>query len=679
MATTAEAFPEAPGLWRQAWEDLQPFPRRAAMTWRIALLCAIVVAFCMMHEIPEAAISCYLVIYLTKPDAIVNVGTGAGFFLGLFGVVALLVWIVNLVIGSTMHIMAAIVVTSFLLLYLGAASQLGENGGVGALVIAFLLTLIVKAPEADLATFALREAWAMAAAPMALMVVFNLLLGFSPVTLLRDKLRDRLSAAALALEHGDRARLRALLREGNAAFDQQALAARLLRLVPRAPARQLAADVRAGFALTLAVSALPAGLDPARRAALASAIRAAEAALAAGEAPPPPTPPEDADPAERAAWRALGILAGAPEGEVVPAPKIPFLAPDALTNPAYSRFAIKTTLAAVICFLTYTAIDWQGIHTAMITCYVAALGTTGETVHKLALRIMGCRVGAALGLGAILFVIPAYRRRGLADGADLRRLPGRGLGLDGARAHLLRRRPSRARLPVDRRAGLRAQPQLRHRPGADLRHPARQPGGLPDLHPGLAGPGGGGRARPARRRAERSRHARAARARTPGRGGRRGRGGGGAGGPGGGAAAAATLRAPGAPPGSRGRGGAPRRHGRDRGAEPRDLAQRRRARPHRRPARPPRRAVPPPRDGDRRARSRGPRPRPVRPQPRPPPGSRRMIRPHHQPGGAPCLAPLPQAGRDPASARPGAGAASRRRGALAALLALSLAACAPNA
>lgn len=406
MATTAEAFPEAPGLWRQAWEDLQPFPRRAAMTWRIALLCAIVVAFCMMHEIPEAAISCYLVIYLTKPDAIVNVGTGAGFFLGLFGVVALLVWIVNLVIGSTMHVMAAIVVTSFLLLYLGAASQLGENGGVGALVIAFLLTLIVKAPEADLATFALREAWAMAAAPMALMVVFNLLLGFSPVTLLRDKLRDRLSAAALALEHGDRARLRALLREGNAAFDQQALAARLLRLVPRAPARQLAADVRAGFALTLAVSALPAGLDPARRAALASAIRAAEAALAAGEAPPPPTPPEDADPAERAAWRALGILAGAPEGEVVPAPKIPFLAPDALTNPAYSRFAIKTTLAAVICFLTYTAIDWQGIHTAMITCYVAALGTTGETVHKLALRIMGCLVGAALGLGAILFVIP---------------------------------------------------------------------------------------------------------------------------------------------------------------------------------------------------------------------------------------------------------------------------------
>lgn len=56
-----------------------------------------------------------------------------------------------------------------------------------------------------------------------------------------------------------------------------------------------------------------------------------------------------------------------------------------------------------------------------------------------------------------------------------------------------------------------------------------------------------------------------------------------------------------------------------------------------------------------------------------------MIRPHHQPGGAPFLAPVPQPGRDPAFAHCGARASAGRRGALAALLALSLAACAPNA
>ena len=56
-----------------------------------------------------------------------------------------------------------------------------------------------------------------------------------------------------------------------------------------------------------------------------------------------------------------------------------------------------------------------------------------------------------------------------------------------------------------------------------------------------------------------------------------------------------------------------------------------------------------------------------------------MIRPHHQPGGAPIFAPVPQPGRDPAFAHCGTRASARRRGALAALLALSLAACAPNA
>jgi multidrug resistance protein MdtO len=416
-AARSELIAAPPSRWHQVLEDLQPVPGRAGLTWRIALLCALVTGAAMMFKVPEAAISCYLVIFLMKPDAVVNIGTGIGFLVLLPGLIALLVWIINLTQGSTLHIMLAIVITSCLLLYLGAATQLGEQGSVAALIIAFLLTLIVQAPFGDAATFALREAWAMAALPMVLMVGFNLLLGFSPVALLRDKLRDRLAAAAEALETGDKSPLREQLREGNALFEPQALAARLLRLAPSAAARQIAADVRAGYALMLAVSALPETLGATRRSALAQQIRVAHAALSSGEAPPTPASPDNstqgpsddvgtADAAERAAWRTLGVLAGAPEPEVVPAPKTPFVAPDALTNPAYTRFALKTTAAAVICFLIYTAIDWQGIHTAMITCYVAALGTTGETVHKLALRIIGCLIGAALGVAAIFWVIP---------------------------------------------------------------------------------------------------------------------------------------------------------------------------------------------------------------------------------------------------------------------------------
>lgn len=83
-----------------------------------------------------------------------------------------------------------------------------------------------------------------------------------------------------------------------------------------------------------------------------------------------------------------------------------FFKPDAWRNPEYSRFAIKTTAAAVVAYIIYTSIQWQGIHTAMITCYVAALTSSGETVHKLTLRIIGCLIGATMGMASLAFLIP---------------------------------------------------------------------------------------------------------------------------------------------------------------------------------------------------------------------------------------------------------------------------------
>jgi multidrug resistance protein MdtO len=84
-----------------------------------------------------------------------------------------------------------------------------------------------------------------------------------------------------------------------------------------------------------------------------------------------------------------------------------FLVADAFTNPEYSRFALKTTAAAMLCYVLYTLLDWPSIHTCFITCYIVSLGTTGETVEKLSLRILGCIVGGALGIAAIVYVIPA--------------------------------------------------------------------------------------------------------------------------------------------------------------------------------------------------------------------------------------------------------------------------------
>src|SRR5437660_5555048 len=81
-------------------------------------------------------------------------------------------------------------------------------------------------------------------------------------------------------------------------------------------------------------------------------------------------------------------------------------ASDAFTNPAHVHFALKVTLAAMFCYIVYEAIDWSGIHTALITCTFIALETTGATLHKGVLRIGGCVIGGGLALLTIVFLMP---------------------------------------------------------------------------------------------------------------------------------------------------------------------------------------------------------------------------------------------------------------------------------
>jgi uncharacterized membrane protein YccC len=89
----------------------------------------------------------------------------------------------------------------------------------------------------------------------------------------------------------------------------------------------------------------------------------------------------------------------------LPKPKS-FFVSDAFTNPAHVHFALKVTLAAMFCYIFYSAIDWSGIHTALITCTFIALESTGATFHKGVLRIVGCLIGGALALFTIVFLMP---------------------------------------------------------------------------------------------------------------------------------------------------------------------------------------------------------------------------------------------------------------------------------
>jgi hypothetical protein len=85
---------------------------------------------------------------------------------------------------------------------------------------------------------------------------------------------------------------------------------------------------------------------------------------------------------------------------------------DAFSNPKHMQFAIKVTLAGMLGYLFYTASDYYGIHTVFYTPLIIALASTGATIHKGFLRIVGCIIGGALGLVCSIWLIPRFETLG---------------------------------------------------------------------------------------------------------------------------------------------------------------------------------------------------------------------------------------------------------------------------
>lgn len=393
---------------RQVKRDLAYFPGRLAMAWRVGALCALMALVAMLYGIPESAISCYLILFVMKPDAAESMAMAIAVTL----LVSIVVGLILLILPYTLEFaplrMAVLVLSSFAFLWLGSASKLGPVGSIIALVIAFIMSLLGDAPNGELAVRAVLYAWLMAASPMLLLVAFNLFIGRPPWKLLRASLAERLAVAGEALRHPDTLSLHQvdeLLREGQSEHQQRAMLVRIFHLRPAAEAAWLTAAVNSSYRLLLAISALNKTVPALTRPDLADWCSSAAEAIASGRGIELPAFNQSGKNDE--VIHALVQLATPDNAVDTSAPKASFFAADAFTNPVHQQFALKTTAASVICYLVYTALDWQDIHTAMITCYVAALGTAGETVHKLTLRIVGCLIGALMGVLSLIFIVPS--------------------------------------------------------------------------------------------------------------------------------------------------------------------------------------------------------------------------------------------------------------------------------
>ena len=98
------------------------------------------------------------------------------------------------------------------------------------------------------------------------------------------------------------------------------------------------------------------------------------------------------------------FLMRAPLDEDLP-PKL--FTPDAFSNPAHLQFAVRGSLAALVCYIAYNAVDWQGLKSAIITCLLTAVLTIGSSRQREVLRLGGFIIGGLIfGMGAQIFVLP---------------------------------------------------------------------------------------------------------------------------------------------------------------------------------------------------------------------------------------------------------------------------------
>ncbi len=280
------------GIIRQAKADLAFFPGRVAMAWRVAVLCALMAMIAMIYGIPESAISCYLIIFVMKPDGVESMVMAVAITILVSLVVGLVFLLIHFTLEAAPLRMAALIVSSFLFLYLGSASKLGPVGSIIALVIAYVMTLLSNIPMGEVATRGLLYAWLMAVSPMLLIIGFNLFFGRAPQTLLRASLAERLSTVAETLRYpnaANMARVGEQLQEGQHEHQQRALFVRIFHLRPSAEAAWLESAVKSSYRLLLVTSALPPTSPEAVRLELAAYCSDAAQAIASGDLAGPPS------------------------------------------------------------------------------------------------------------------------------------------------------------------------------------------------------------------------------------------------------------------------------------------------------------------------------------------------------------------------------------------------------
>lgn len=404
--------------------ELRAYPGRWNIALRCLLSCAIVIVVSQALQVPFLAVSLFVVFFATQANLVLTRLVGLLMFLGITLAIAAAILLAKFTFGYPAWRLVAVAALLLGCLFLMRASKLGPVFYLVATVITAVQGYFDLVPSAELVVRAILWAWVATIYPLMVCVLINsLLLPAEPLLQLKAEVHRQLlqvdgelaraageRSDAPALDPNDLPRgvlaVQKLLRfawmRDKAFQSNQArhlvLAAALSSL--REQALHLAP--RGGAAATASIDTLRAAL---RR--LDACIRTETPFDLQGLA----VPEEDGD-ASRSSlaemWHTLRVLSerNVPTAAAAVEARGGLLAADARSNPVYVRFALKTLLAMMLCYVFYVGVDWTGIHTVMMTCLIVAQPSLGASSRKIQLRVIGALIGGALALLLTVFVIP---------------------------------------------------------------------------------------------------------------------------------------------------------------------------------------------------------------------------------------------------------------------------------
>jgi multidrug resistance protein MdtO len=428
----------ASGLLEFLRRELAPTPGRGSKTFRLTLACLAATIPILTHHIPHGLIVMILMYLITQED---TAATVIGSILGLIGAtlglgLALLAWRISLdIVWLRLCFLVAFLFGGLFLKRVLTIGALGSAIGLPAALVMILPDILPPSPEV-LVEFVLWIWWCVTLGLSVNAGVQLLLSPGDPLMLFQRELVTRIKAVEQSLRRLAGSEVLEPSRASLSSLSIAGMSRPLALLKTAAVVHAWAGERHDGLAtlITLidrlvtsavALEGLAAhSAEPIRHERLLSVAEGCDrmrlafekmrlpalgewVALADENNTEPPIPLLDIERTlDQIALTLPQYFAELGHSKAAPAEKRSLFLPDAFDNPEYVRFAIKGTLAALICYVLFIGFDYPGIYTSVITCFVVSLSTIGASNQKGILRFGGAAVGGLMGLIALVYLFP---------------------------------------------------------------------------------------------------------------------------------------------------------------------------------------------------------------------------------------------------------------------------------